>query len=114
MRKLWRLRRRRSRTIRMRRYKILDVVRSFRERRGGPMSTPYDERTWFRFYPTGVPPGVEVPDVPLTHLLDDAARRFPHRRALVFLGRSVRYRRVVRDAGPISRGLGSPRGHKGG
>jgi long-chain acyl-CoA synthetase len=79
------------------------------------MSTPYDERPWLRFYPKGVPAGVEVPDVPLTHLLDDAARRFPYRRALVFLGRSIRYRRLVklvdRFAG-ILRSLGVHKGDR--
>ena len=77
------------------------------------MSTPYDERPWLRFYPTGVPAGVEVPDVPLTHLLDDAARRFPHRRALVFLGRSVRYRRLIRYVDQFAGMLRSLGVHKG-
>src|SRR5918992_3986490 len=77
------------------------------------MSTPYDERPWLRFYPTGVRAGVEVPDVPLTHLLDDAARRFPHRRALVFLGRSVRYRRLIRYVDQFAGMLRSLGVHKG-
>src|SRR5918999_537199 len=38
------------------------------------MSTPYDARPWLRFYPAGVPAGVEVPEVPLTYLLQAADR----------------------------------------
>jgi long-chain acyl-CoA synthetase len=77
------------------------------------MSTPYDERPWLRFYPRGVPAGVEVPDVPLTHLLDDAAKRFPHRRAVVFLGRSIRYRRLVKTVDRFAGTLRSLGVHKG-
>src|SRR4051794_28109577 len=58
------------------------------------MSTPYDERPWLRFYAKGVPTDVQVPDVPLTHLLDASAERFPQRRALEFFGRSMSYARL--------------------
>jgi long-chain acyl-CoA synthetase len=61
------------------------------------MRTPYDERPWLRFYAEGVPADVEVPDVPLTRLLDASADRFPTNRALEFLGRSMTYARL-RDA----------------
>ncbi|HEX6470357.1 MAG TPA: AMP-binding protein [Streptosporangiaceae bacterium] len=77
------------------------------------MSTPYDERPWLRFYPKGVPAGVQVPDVPLTRLLDDAAKRFPRRRALVFLGRSIRYRRLVKIVDRFAGALRSLGVHKG-
>jgi long-chain acyl-CoA synthetase len=55
----------------------------------------YDARPWLRFYPAGVPPEVEVPEVPLTRLLDDAAARFPRRAALAFFGRRISYRRLA-------------------
>jgi long-chain acyl-CoA synthetase len=61
------------------------------------MSTPYDERPWLRFYADGVPANVQVPDVPLTHLLDSSAERFPHRKALMFFGRSTTYSRLLSD-----------------
>ncbi|GAA4607592.1 long-chain fatty acid--CoA ligase [Actinoallomurus liliacearum] len=61
------------------------------------MPTPYEERPWLRFYAEGVPADVEVPDVPLTRLLDASADRFAGRRALEFLGRSMTYARL-RDA----------------
>ena len=61
------------------------------------MSTPYDERPWLRFYADGVPANVQVPDVPLTHLLDSSADRFPNRKALMFFGRSMTYARLLSD-----------------
>jgi long-chain acyl-CoA synthetase len=71
------------------------------------MSTPYDERPWLRFYADGVPDHVQVPDVPLTRLLDDSAERFPGRKALMFFGRSMTYARLLsavdRFAGALRR-----------
>ncbi|MCO5974525.1 AMP-binding protein [Actinoallomurus soli] len=61
------------------------------------MRTPYDDRPWLRYYAEGVPADVDVPDVPLTRLLDASADRFPGHRALEFLGRSMTYARL-RDA----------------
>lgn len=59
------------------------------------MATPYDTRPWLAFYPAAVPADVMVPSVPLTRLLDDAAERYPHHRALVFFGRSITYRQLL-------------------
>jgi long-chain acyl-CoA synthetase len=79
------------------------------------MSTPYDERPWLRFYADGVPADITVPDVPLTHLLDASAERFPNRKALVFFGRSMTYARlqdaVDRFAGALRR-LGVRKGER--
>lgn len=51
----------------------------------------YVSRPWLRWYATGVPPQLQIPDVALTELLDDAAHEFPRRPALAFLGRTVTY-----------------------
>jgi long-chain acyl-CoA synthetase len=71
------------------------------------MSTPYDEQPWLRFYADGVPVNVQVPDVPLTHLLDASAERFPQRKALMFFGRSMTYAKLLsavdRFAGALRR-----------
>jgi long-chain acyl-CoA synthetase len=71
------------------------------------MSTPYDERPWLRFYADGVPDDVQVPDVPLTRLLDDSAERFPNRKALMFFGRPMTYAKLLaavdRFAGALRR-----------
>ncbi len=53
---------------------------------------PYDARPWLASYPEGVPADFEVPDVPLTRLLDEAAASFPRGTALGFLGRCTSYR----------------------
>jgi long-chain acyl-CoA synthetase len=63
--------------------------------KGGQMTSAYDERPWLRWYPQGVPHDVDVPEVPLTHLLDESARRFGRRPAVEFLGRSLTYKRLV-------------------
>lgn len=41
------------------------------------------ERTWVASYPPGVPPTYALPDVALPRLLDDAARDFPDRPAIL-------------------------------
>src|SRR5690242_20878038 len=55
----------------------------------------YASRPWLRWYASGVPERVLVPEDPLTHLLDDAARDFPRRKALNFLGRTMTYRALA-------------------
>jgi long-chain acyl-CoA synthetase len=79
------------------------------------MASPYDDKPWLRYYPTGVPADVDVPDVPLTQLLDDAARRFPRRKAVAVLGRTLTYRQTVhqvdRFAGALRR-LGVRKGDR--
>lgn len=37
-------------------------------------------------YAPGVPAAITVPDIPVSRLLDDAARRWPERLAFDFLG----------------------------
>jgi long-chain acyl-CoA synthetase len=79
------------------------------------MTTPYDTRPWLRYYPAGVPAGADFPDAPLTSVLDDSARRYPRRPALVFLGRKISYRelsvQVDRFADAL-RGLGVHHGDR--
>jgi long-chain acyl-CoA synthetase len=57
----------------------------------------YDTMPWLRFYAKDVPTQLQVPDVPLTRFLDDAAARFPNRDAVVFFGRSLTYRKLLTD-----------------
>jgi len=58
-------------------------------------SAAYDERPWLRFYPPGVPVGVNVPPLPVNVLLDEAARDFGKTPAMAFLGRATTYRRLA-------------------
>ncbi|WP_370355337.1 AMP-binding protein [Catenulispora sp. EB89] len=66
---------------------------------------PYAERPWLRFYAAGVPTDVTVPDVPVTRLLDDAARDFGDRTALVFFGRKTTYKQLRRDVDRLAGAL---------
>jgi long-chain acyl-CoA synthetase len=47
------------------------------------------DRPWIASYPPGVPPTYRLPDVALPRLLDDAARDFPDRTALVASGTTL-------------------------
>jgi long-chain acyl-CoA synthetase len=53
------------------------------------------ERPWVASYPPLVPESYPYPDVPLTRLLDDAAKDFPDTVALDFMGKTLTYRRVL-------------------
>jgi len=80
---------------------------------GSPGS--YAARPWLAAYPDGVPRELEVPAVPLTRLLDDAAVAFPGQSAISFLGTRISYRElkdaVDRFAGALSR-LGVGKGDR--
>jgi len=52
-------------------------------------------RSWHHFYARGVPHTVDIPDVPVTRLLDDAAKRYGRRTALVYFGRKITYARLL-------------------
>ncbi len=57
-------------------------------------------RPWVAAYPPGVPPTYALPDVALPRFLDDAARDFPDRAALVVDGRDDHLRRPARPGRP--------------
>ncbi|MBA2529405.1 MAG: AMP-binding protein [Euzebyales bacterium] len=52
------------------------------------------ERPWLASYPPGVPHSYPYPEVPVTRLLDDAAKDFPDSVALEFLGATLTYREL--------------------
>jgi long-chain acyl-CoA synthetase len=52
---------------------------------------PYAERPWLGAYPAQVGAEIDVPKVPLTRLLDDAASAHPDVVALAFLGQTTTY-----------------------
>ena len=72
-------------------------------------SGEYAARPWRHWYARGVPHEIEIPDVPLTRLLDDAAQRFPRTAALAFLGRTIDYRTLARDVDRFAGSLAAPR-----
>ncbi|HMA47589.1 MAG TPA: AMP-binding protein [Frankiaceae bacterium] len=65
----------------------------------------YAERPWLSSYPPHVPAEIDVPDVPLTRFLDDAARRHPQARAISFLGTAITYRGLRAEVDALAAGL---------
>ena len=57
----------------------------------------YDDRPWLQHYSDGVPTTVDVPDVPVTRLLDDAVAASPASPAVTFAGRTLSYRELAAD-----------------
>ena len=48
-------------------------------------------RPWIRFYEQGVPAHLDIPDYPLTWLLDQAVKNFPGHTALIYYGTKISY-----------------------
>ena len=64
-----------------------------------------EARPWLKAYDEGVPSDVDVPEVPLYRLLEDSARMFPGRSALIFYGRRFSYRWLLDSVNRFARGL---------
>jgi long-chain acyl-CoA synthetase len=67
----------------------------------------WEERPWLRSYPPGVPPTFEYPVVPVTSLLDAAARDHPDAVAIDFMGTRYRYGELRRMVDALAAGLAS-------
>jgi long-chain acyl-CoA synthetase len=52
-------------------------------------------RPWIKHYEPGVPSQLEIPDRPLTWLLDDAVSRHPERTAFIYYGTRISYARFA-------------------
>lgn len=63
------------------------------------------ERPWVVHYQNGVPYTIGVPRIPLHHLLRSAVRRFPTRKAILFEGSSISYRKLNREANKFANAL---------
>ncbi|MFZ5917737.1 MAG: alpha/beta fold hydrolase [Chloroflexota bacterium] len=57
-----------------------------------------NERPWLKHYEAGVPAEIVVPEKPLHGLLEESARRWPDRPALIYGGRRLSYRFVADEA----------------
>ncbi|HZU54902.1 MAG TPA: AMP-binding protein [Actinocrinis sp.] len=62
-------------------------------------------RSWHHFYARGVPHTIDIPDVPVTRLLDDAAEQYGRRTALVYFGREITYARLLKLVDLFADGL---------
>jgi long-chain acyl-CoA synthetase len=63
------------------------------------------ERPWLENYEEGVPYTVDVPNIPLHHLLRSAVRRFPNHPAIFFEGSRLLYRRLNHEANRFANAL---------
>ena len=63
------------------------------------------ERPWLEDYENGVPYTVDVPNIPLHHLLRSSVRRFPNRPATFFEGSRLSYRRLNHEANRFANAL---------
>jgi long-chain acyl-CoA synthetase len=63
------------------------------------------ERPWLENYENGVPYTVDVPNIPLHHLLRSAVRRFPNQPAIFFEGSRISYRRLNHEANRFANAL---------
>ena len=66
--------------------------------RGAAPRSLLRERPWLAHYDNGVPHTIAVPDVPLQRFLQSSARRFPRRRAIIFEGGGMSYRRLDQES----------------
>jgi fatty-acyl-CoA synthase len=68
------------------------------------------------FWPKGVPPALHAPSVPLTHYLEVAAQRYPHKPAVIFCGTPLCYAQLLHKvealAGYLCQRLGVQRGDR--
>jgi long-chain acyl-CoA synthetase len=64
-----------------------------------------NKRPWLENYELGVPYTVDVPRIPLHHLLRSAVRRFPNRPAILFEGTRISYRRLNQEANRFANAL---------
>ena len=53
---------------------------------------------WIQHYEPGVPAHLEIPDQPLTWLLERTASRYPDHTALIYFGRRLSYEELARQA----------------
>ncbi len=63
------------------------------------------ERPWLESYENGVPYTVDVPRIPLHHLLRSAVRRFPNQPAIFFEGSRISYRRLNHEVNRFANAL---------
>ena len=70
-------------------------------------------RPWIRHYEQGVPAQLEIPDQPLTWLLDRTASRYPGRTALIYYGTRLSYAQLAHHAQRFASALQRLGMHKG-
>jgi len=62
-------------------------------------------RPWIRFYEEGVPAHLNIPDYPLTWLLDQTTKKYPGQTALIYYGTKISYAQLSTLANRFALGL---------
>lgn len=75
------------------------------EKKQGGRDAIRRERPWLENYEDGVPYTVDVPKIPVHHLLRSAVRRFPNHPAIFFEGSRLSYRRLNHEANRFANAL---------
>ncbi|WP_315584493.1 AMP-binding protein [Actinomyces viscosus] len=79
-----------------------------------PQQAAEDYRRYLRpHYQPGIPAAIEVPDAPLSRLLETAARFYPDRVAIDFLGAAMTYRELLEASERAAQVLRTSGVHKG-
>src|SRR5215469_15897002 len=60
---------------------------------------------WIQHYEQGVPAQIDIPDQPLTWLLDRTASRYPDRTALIYYGTRLSYAQLAQGAHRFAKAL---------
>jgi long-chain acyl-CoA synthetase len=63
------------------------------------------DRAWFRHYPPGVPPAIEIPDRSLVELVQESVLKYADRVAFVYYGAKWTYRRFWEASGHLAQSL---------
>ena len=79
-----------------------------------PQQATQDHRHYLRLhYQPGIPAAIEIPDAPLSELLETAARFYPDRVAIDFLGAAMTYRDLLEASERAAQVLRTSGVHKG-
>jgi len=73
------------------------------------------EKIWLKNYPKGVPKEIEIPDISLGRMLEDTARKYGDKVALIFVNNKITYRELDELANrfaSVLKGLGVEKGDR--
>lgn len=72
-------------------------------------------KVWLDHYPEEIPHSLTYPEVPLTHFLEEAAKEYPDRDAVQFMGKRITYSQLLEESyrfGNALRQLGVQKGER--
>jgi long-chain acyl-CoA synthetase len=75
-------------------YKVLVIHHNWEEIRNMGKKSPYESRIWQKNYDEGVPPKLPEPKTPLSTVVDDVAKEYPDKTAVVFYKRKITFREL--------------------